>query len=91
MRKTKERSEETEEIVEFQKTKKETEKNLPLRFKGFYLVNTPYGYVGIKIGNETGKLQYFVRALVLLSRAHHICSGWRTFREKGGKAGAGVG
>lgn len=30
----------------------------PLTFKDFYPVNEPYGYVGIQIDEETGKLQY---------------------------------
>lgn len=30
----------------------------PLTFKEFYPVNEPYGYVGIQIEKETGKLQY---------------------------------
>ena len=30
----------------------------PLTFKEFYPVNAPFGYVGIDVNKETGKLQY---------------------------------
>ncbi len=33
-------------------------KKSPLTFKEFYPVNDPYGYVGIEMDKETGKLQY---------------------------------
>lgn len=36
----------------------ETKKKPSLMFKEFYPVNDPYGYVGIEIDKETGKLQY---------------------------------
>lgn len=36
----------------------EPEKKPLLMFKEFYPVNDPYGYVGIEIDKETGKLQY---------------------------------
>lgn len=36
----------------------ETEEKPPHTFKEFYPVNPPYGYVGIDVDKETGKLQY---------------------------------
>jgi len=36
----------------------ETREKAPRTFKEFYPVNAPYGYVGIDIDKETGKLQY---------------------------------
>lgn len=52
---------ETQSQMTSKKTEKqarETKKNLPLTFKEFYPVNDPFGYVGIKVDRETGKLQY---------------------------------
>ncbi len=47
---------EPEEETELQA--EEIKENSPLTFKDFYPVNAPYGYVGIQIDEETGKLQY---------------------------------
>ena len=41
-----------------EKQAKEPDKKPFLTFKEFYPVNEPYGYVGIKVDKETGKLHY---------------------------------
>jgi flagellar protein FlaI len=45
---------------EKEKEQIEEEKGLPLTFKEFYPVNPPFGYVGVKAENQTGRLQYLV-------------------------------
>jgi len=47
-------TEETEQEV------KETKEEPRLTFKEFYSVNAPFGYAGIKVDKETGKLQYLI-------------------------------
>ncbi len=58
MSKAKEILEETEGKAESKKESPVKEKPPPLTFKEFYPVNDPFGYVGIQIDKETGKLQY---------------------------------
>ncbi len=45
---------------EVQERLEELEKEQPLTFKEFYPVNPPFGYVGIKVEKETGRLQYLI-------------------------------
>lgn len=45
-------------IKETEKQVEETKEKSPRTFKEFYPVNPPYGYVGIDVDKETGKLQY---------------------------------
>lgn len=45
---------------EGQRRIEESENEHPLTFKEFYPVNPPFGYVGIKVEKETGRLQYLI-------------------------------
>lgn len=90
IRKTLKNTKKETPIKETEQQAEETKEKPPLTFKEFYPVNDiAYGYVGIQIDKETGKLQYLTVEPTMTDEEKQILARLKTIlKEEGARADA---
>ena len=72
----------TEQDVEIEQQVEETRERSPRTFKEYYPVNNPFGYVGIEVVKETGKLRYLTIEPTMTDEENRILTRLKTILKE---------